>query len=233
MEAIILIPGILGSKLRLSTEEIWPPSLGEVLGNHYTRVAKLRNPSATAAGIIDEYTVFFQIYRPIMSELDSIAGALGATRLDFYYDWRNDLWDRRVTPPSIPASELLAQAIDRSVRNGASSVILVAHSMGGLVARLVLESGKYNRTRWFSKISKFIAVCVPQVGAPLAVARALGLSGSTTISASDMKLLTGDPRFPAAYQLFPAPAYREKRSIRCKRRRFGHLQLSRSSQIWS
>jgi len=34
MQAIILVHGIMGSKLQLGTEEIWPPSFGEVLSGH-------------------------------------------------------------------------------------------------------------------------------------------------------------------------------------------------------
>lgn len=109
------------------------------------------------------------------------------------------------------SADRLAQAIATacSGSNPATEVTLVAHSMGGLVARLVLESGKYNSASWFKNITRFVAVCVPQVGAPLAVARALGLDGSTTISAADMKLIMNDNNFPAGFELFPAPPYRK------------------------
>jgi hypothetical protein len=79
--------------------------------------------------------------------------------------------------------------------------------MGGLVARLILESGKYNGANWFKKINRFVAVCVPHLGAPIAVARALGLEGSTTISPVDMRLIMNDPNFPTGFELFPAPPY--------------------------
>jgi hypothetical protein len=79
-----------------------------------------------------------------------------------------------------------------------------------LVARLVLESGRYNSASWFPNINRFVAACVPNLGAPIAVARALGLEGSTTISAPDMKTIMNDSRFPTGFELFPAPPYRNQ-----------------------
>jgi pimeloyl-ACP methyl ester carboxylesterase len=202
MQAIILVHGIMGSKLQLGNEEIWPPSFGEFLSGHYGRIAKLMDPSAIATGILYQYTSFYQIYGPIINDIDAIVAAQGGLRPDFFFDWRVDL---------LKSADRLAQAIAKacSGANPATEVTLVAHSMGGLVARLVLESGKYNGAKWFKKVKRFVAVCVPQVGAPIAVARALGLEGSTTISPSDMKLIMNDSNFPAGFELFPAPPYRK------------------------
>jgi phospholipase A1 len=202
MQAIILVHGIMGSKLQLGTEEIWPPSFGEVLSGHYARISKLRNPNAIATAIMYQYTSFYQVYGPIINELDAIVAAQGGSRPKFWFDWRVDL---------MRSADLLAQTISDACSgpNPATEVAIVAHSMGGVVARLLLESGKFNSAKWFKKIKKFVAVCVPQVGAPIAVARALGLEGSTTISPDDMKLIMNDASFLAGYELFPAPQYRK------------------------
>lgn len=64
MQAIILVHGIMGSKLKLGTEEIWPPSLGEMIQDHYTRIGKLRDPRAVPTDILYQYTSFYQIYGP-------------------------------------------------------------------------------------------------------------------------------------------------------------------------
>jgi pimeloyl-ACP methyl ester carboxylesterase len=205
MEGIILVHGIMGSKLTLGNEEIWPPSLGEVLSKppHYKRIAKLKDQHATATGIVFQYTSVYQVYGPIIKDLDDIIAAQGGIRPDFWYDWRDELTD---------SADRLAKAIADlcSGPNPATSVTLVAHSMGGLVARLVLESGKYKKASWFGKITRLVAICVPHVGAPIAVARALGLEGSTTILPADMKTLMNDSNLPAGFELFPAaPAYRK------------------------
>ena len=201
MQAVILVHGIMGSKLKLGTEVIWPPSLGEILQDQYTRIGKLRDPRAVPTDLLYQYTGFYQIYGPIARELDAILAQQGGRRPNFWFDWRVDL---------LKSADVLAQAIADTCSgpNPANEVAIVAHSMGGLVARLLLESGKYNGAIWFQNIKKFVAVCVPQVGAPLAVARAVGQQGSTTISPEDMKLMMNDANFPAGFELFPAPPYR-------------------------
>jgi phospholipase A1 len=204
MQAIILVHGIMGSELKLGTETIWPPSVNEVVNNSYERIAKLRDTHAVATDILYQYKGFsvVPIYAPIIRELDDIVNYQGGSRPNFWFDWRLDL---------MHSADLLAQTIATACSgpNPADDVTIVAHSMGGLVARLVLESGKYNGANWFKMINRFVAVCVPQVGAPIAAARALGLEGSTTISPADMRLIMNDPNFPAGFQLLPAPPYRK------------------------
>jgi hypothetical protein len=197
MEALILVPGIEGSRLSLAGTEIWPPTVPEYVFG-YPHIAELRNTHTIATGVIDAVSCV-QVYKPIMDDLDKIAASLGGTHVDAFYDWRKDLLSF--------STGVLAQTVDRSVKAGATSVTLVCHSMGGLVGRLLLESGKYNTATWFNKINKFVGICTPNVGAPVAVAEALGLEGSNGISPTDARTLCGDPNYPAAYQCFPAPGY--------------------------
>src|SRR5262249_16729507 len=170
MECIFLVPGIEGSRLSLGVEEVWPPTPDEMIGG-YNRIDKLLDPSTVATGIWDETVILglihYPVYRPLMDKLDEIAQELGAKRVNFFYDWRVDLW--KSTAPFTASSEKLAKAIETSVAGGASSVTLVCHSMGNLVARLVLESPKYKSASWFSKISQIICICAPNLGAPVAL----------------------------------------------------------------
>ena len=198
MDTIILIPGILGSKLDLNGNEIWPLTLAEIIfGYDHSRIDQILDPAATASGIIDEVACF-PIYKRLNEDLDIIAKAMGARKKVFYYDWRQDI--RTYTAP------LLAAQIDDCVKKGSKSITLVAHSMGGLVARLLLE-GNYAKEPWFSSVQAFVAICSPHHGAPQALSEALGLEGSSGIVPEDMPILTSDPRYPAAYQNFPAPHY--------------------------
>jgi pimeloyl-ACP methyl ester carboxylesterase len=198
MRAIILVHGIMGSKLKLAKETIWPPSLEEFGDNHYHRIAKLMNSKAVATDILYQYTSFFQIYGPIIQHIEDYINDRGGRRPEFWFDWRLDL---------AASADRLAQEVQRNCEgdNGADTVTIVAHSMGGLVSRYLLESGRYNNKSWFKKIRRFVAVCVPHAGAPIAVARALGLEGSTTIAPEDMKAIMNNPDFPAGFELFPRP----------------------------
>jgi hypothetical protein len=144
MDSIFLVPGIEGSRLSLGTEEVWPPTPDELIWG-YNRIDELLDPSTVATGIWDQTQIignfYYPVYQPLMDKLDEIAQELGAKRVNFFYDWRTDLWTS--TSPFTAASEKLAKAIEIAVTGGASSVTLVCHSMGCLVARLVLEGPKY------------------------------------------------------------------------------------------
>jgi hypothetical protein len=203
MQCILLVPGIEGSRLSLNGAEVWPPTFGELTGG-YKRIDQLVDPSTIATGIFDQLVIseplglYYPVYKPLMDKLDEIAQELGARRVNFFYDWRSDIWTS--------ASDKLAQAIAKSVADGATSITLVCHSMGSLVARLVLESPKFKASAWFKNITQIICVCGPNIGAPIALGRALACEGSSLgLSAIDLQLVEDDPRYPAGYQCFPVP----------------------------
>jgi pimeloyl-ACP methyl ester carboxylesterase len=114
----------------------------------------------------------------------------------FPYDWRLDL-------------ETTADRLRKLLRNveadGAEKITVVAHSMGGLVSRLALETQNDDNETWLSKVDRYISLAVPHRGAPLALARVLGLDAALGISAADFKRLGNDERYPSGYQLLPAP----------------------------
>jgi len=201
MDAIVFIPGILGSRLSLNGQEVWPPTPVEAWSG-YHRIPQLMDPGVVATAII-ENVLCFQFYKPIDDDLTTIAAATGGVKVDFFYDWRKDI--KLYTAP------LLAQKLEEIATHGAQSITLVAHSMGGLVARILLESGDYAQEPWFAKIKHFVGICNPHHGAPQALAEALGLAGTSGVSPDDMPTLTSDPRYPAAYQNLPAPNYNRLR----------------------
>jgi pimeloyl-ACP methyl ester carboxylesterase len=102
---------------------------------------------------------------------------------------------------------MLAQSIEDfcAATPSITEITLVCHSMGGLVGRLLLE-GIYGVTKpsWFSKIKRLICICTPHLGAPQALSECMGVEGSELISPANIKLLSGDHRYPAGYELLPA-----------------------------
>src|SRR5262245_34929914 len=193
MRSIIFIPGILGSRLDLSGVEVWPPDVLEHI-SHYKRIDKLLNANVRATAVLGK-TYGVPIYDPIMRELDRIAQFLNATRENFFYDWRID---NEVT------ADRLSVKVASVVRGGATSVTLACHSMGGLVARLLFESRKYNSQSWFRKIDFLVAMCTPHLGAPVALGRALGVEGKdNSLRPQEQRILANDPRYPSAFQCFP------------------------------
>jgi hypothetical protein len=201
MDTIFFLPGFAGSKLSLDNVEVWPPTFEEYcLGYH--RLDQLRDPRTNKSGVL--YTAScFPIYQPIEDDLNTIAAQLNARKIDFDFDWRVDIL--KCTMP------LLAQTIADSYANGSRSIALVCHSLGGLIARLLLESGTYEHEPWLACITQFVGICNPHNGATLIIGEALGLLGFQGIAASDMPTLASDPRYPGGYQALPAPCYNRLR----------------------
>ena len=174
-------------------EIVWPPKVRETLFG-YNRIEKLMSPELRATEIIRNVSCV-DFYGPILTLFHQLGFRDSGDRqlVEHPYDWRQDLFD---------LADGLADRLDSVA---ADEIVLVAHSMGGLVTRLVLESGIYNNRPFFAKITKFIALATPHNGAPLALVRVLGLDGALGIKPEDFKRLSENENYPSGYQLLPAP----------------------------
>jgi hypothetical protein len=154
-DVVVLLPGILGSVLERDGKEVWAPSPGAIgralwtLGRSVKSLALESDPWETddlgdgvvatrlMPGIhivpglwgIDVYT---GISRMITDNFDVVPGE---TFIEFPYDWRRD---NRV------AARRLRRLADEKLhvqrrRNPDAKLILIGHSMGGLVSRYFLE----------------------------------------------------------------------------------------------
>jgi pimeloyl-ACP methyl ester carboxylesterase len=197
MKYVVFVPGTMGSVLSTpGGEEVWPPTPVEI-ATGYKRKAKLLQTDLVVGDIVREVACV-DIYEPMVKTLNALGfketGA-GDRLLLFPYDWRRDLEG---------IADQLAARLD-TIPGAVAAITIVAHSMGGLVARLMLETGKFDAKPWFGKIKAFMTVGTPHLGAPLALARILGLDTAMGISAADFKEIAADPRYPSGYQLLPAP----------------------------
>jgi len=84
-------------------------------------------------------------------------------------------------------------------------ISIVAHSMGGLISRYYLESGRFDSRPGFQRVRDLITLGTPHRGAPLALTAALGMEKRLFLSADQVRLLVSDLRYPALYQLMPSP----------------------------
>jgi CHAT domain-containing protein len=115
--AVFLLPGILGSNLKLDGKRIW-------LGLRFVNGLKcLAWDPATAASVEPD--------GPIGSVYDDLIDRLADTHevIPFAFDWRRPIEDE---------ARRLADAVDKALtaRNASGQPVrLIAHSMGGLVAR--------------------------------------------------------------------------------------------------
>ena len=154
-DVIVLLPGILGSVLERDGKDVWAPSAGAVwrglwsLGRSIkdlelrgdpldkddlgdgVRATRLVPDVHLLPGVwgIDGYSGITKMI------LDNFDVQRGTTYIEFPYDWRRD---NRVS------ARRLADTAGRALRearqeNPDAKLVLVGHSMGGLVARYYLE----------------------------------------------------------------------------------------------
>ena len=193
---LVLVPGIMGSELvNGAGKTVWPPSLKEFV-THYKRIKQLMGDDVRASSIIDKVLV-----KPVYDSLLQDVNACGyhpasSTRrlIDFPYDWRKS---------NEVSAKTLADHLDSQVaKHGKPDhITILAHSMGGLVARRILEGGDYSGRTWFDRIRQLITLGTPHFGAPKAIARLSGREEVLSVRGKDVVLLASDPRYSSLYEL--------------------------------
>ena len=188
-KAIIIIPGICGSKLidKADNKVVWFSVSKTVL----------RRMSCTENGISnnqiepksgDNWGVL-DTARDLYNNLYlNFGGLLGEYDVKFFsYDWR------------ISCSKA-ADKLEKYINdNNYSKVILVAHSMGGLVASKYIK--KLYDINNCSKVEKFISIGTPYTGAEKAISV---METGEFISLLDKKVFKElSCNFPAVYELLP------------------------------
>jgi pimeloyl-ACP methyl ester carboxylesterase len=193
-QVAVLIPGIMGSELRLNGKVVWPGPVASLLFP-YKLMAELLDPATFATDVIRTYSITTQ-YQALIDDLGTL-GFHEATKslIVFPYDWRK---------ANEESAAALAGALDAAAISDVEFVLL-AHSMGGLIARYYLESGHFAGRPAFRKVSTLITLGTPHRGAPLALHRILGQEKSVWLSAAQSREAVTDPRYPSAYQLLPPP----------------------------
>ncbi|MDF0667789.1 MAG: hypothetical protein P0119_17200 [Nitrospira sp.] len=209
-DVIVLLPGIMGSALAKGGHPVWDLSPGAIgravfsLGSSID-ILKLTSDASTGDGVTatrvlpDAHIVPFwwkidgyaDVVKFIRSKFDV---APGENFVEFPYDWRLD--------NSISAQRLAEVAMNRleswRTLHPSAQLILIGHSMGGLVARYFLEVlGGWRHTKML------VTLGTPHRGSVKALDfLANGLRkkiGPVTL----IELTALIQSFPSAYQLLP------------------------------
>lgn len=236
---LILIPGTTGTTLLDPAHPgrvAWGGGTSEVMQdvkNHQTQAAEalLEGPLdiGTLAGWNPAVTAKGPSYRPFQTFFTSppygfqsarVAAAtdLPATLaprqlLGFAYDWRRD----NTYTAGILRS--LLEAIDayyarQPAGNRQYQTWIVGHSMGGLVARSVLEPNAGSSSGWYRNIRGLITLGTPHLGAPMALSAILGkfLPFQEALIPADLATVVRNfvnfqspdgPAFNSTYELLP------------------------------
>ena len=221
---VILIPGAFGSRLRerASGNEVWPGPWWRILFSDYADLAldfdaetgQARDSKLEADGIAEQ-AFGRDFYRPIIDTLTRHGGYVrssvgtpataGQRRLYvFAYDWRQD------NVKSAQQLHALIEAIRRDHGEPALRVDLVAHSMGGLIARYYLRFGTRDvldgMPQWVTmegaaQVRKLVLLGTPNLGSVSSL--------HAFLSGERVGLRRIAPRtlatMPSGYQLFPHP----------------------------
>lgn len=222
---VIVIPGLFGSKLRsrATGAEVWPGKWTDVLWSDYRGLALEFDPETLAvrgddleAYDLADAVLGHDIYRPIIDTLQRFGGYVRGTpgtrvapgERRYYvlpYDWRQD--------NVVHARELeqLIDTIRRDYGDPELKVDLVAHSMGGLIARYylrygtvdVLESGSDELVTLYgtSRVRKLILLGTPNMGSAASLHAFIG-GESIGFGRIPTEVLA---TIPSGYQLFPHP----------------------------
>lgn len=156
-DVIVLIPGILGSVLQKNGKDVWAISgsgIGQALATHWNSIQGLTlkgdsdkddlGDQVTAPRLIDDVHLipwlwkidgYSRIRRALTTSFQDVKAQVNF--FEFPYDWRRD---NRVAARRLQAeSGKWLQARRKTTGNDKAKLILVCHSMGGLVARYFLE----------------------------------------------------------------------------------------------
>jgi pimeloyl-ACP methyl ester carboxylesterase len=193
----VFVPGIMGSELYLGDQLIWPGPPGSLIFK-YQLMEQLLKPDLQIGDVIRSFSVSEQ-YGSIIDDLGRCNFSEARDTLCVCpYDWRKK---------NEAAAEVLAQKIEAlSQRHrGDQKITIIAHSMGGLVARYYLESGLFTKREGFRSVQSLITLGTPHRGAPLALTAAMGMEKRLFLSSVQVRELVNQPDFPSVYQLLPSP----------------------------
>lgn len=195
-EVVIVLPGIMGSELWDGDERVWPGTFGELGENH--DMAQLLKPDLRVGDILRR-VLGFKAYKALIDALEDWGFSERGRPPTLYtcpYDWRKD---------AALAADTLAALIERIVNahGRAVEIDLLGHSMGGLISRYYLESGRYRGRAGHDRVKRLVTLATPHYGTPVALLGALGLHRTFFLSEAQVRRLANDENFPALYQVMP------------------------------
>lgn len=164
-QPIIFVHGFAGAKLACGANEVWLPTPlaagDDLLDMRLADDGVSPHPSGCAAqptGILETAYGLKGIYKSTVDFLKTIAPD---DHHLFVWDWRKD--PRRQT---LALNTMIADALDQPLqkKQGVTKVVLMGHSMGGLVMRAYLDDPERAK-----KVSRAVTVGTPYWGAPKAI----------------------------------------------------------------
>lgn len=200
LPVVILIPGIMGSHIEINRKQPDKPGTGDriwfdLASLFLGKLDRIRDPEAKKVAAEDLFEMFY----------GELAEHLAATHrvIRFPYDWRRDL--------DACALALKARIEAARAMNPGQPIRLLAHSMGGLVARTLILNHPDTWRQVLDSGGRLVMLGTPNNGSHLMVHSLLGKSDSLRklekIDAAHglQEILDIVAGFPGALALLPRP----------------------------
>jgi len=157
-DIVVLLPGILGSALQVEGRDVWAPTKGALLRGILSLGGSVQNLEVRTADDIDKDDLGDGVTAPrLMPDVHLIPGfwkidgytkirdflttrfdlVPGKNWFDFPYDWRRD--NRVAARQLAERAPAWLESWKAQSGNANAKLVLLCHSMGGLVARAFLE----------------------------------------------------------------------------------------------
>ena len=193
--ALFFLPGIMGSHLRVGdNDRVWFDFFDILRGGMHK--ISIDQPDIHPDGVFNRF-------------YGQLCDYLGQTHqlYRFAYDWRRPLAD---------SADRLADRVDGALSAGDQPVRIMAHSMGGLVVRMMIARYKNVWDRMMAREdARFIMLGTPNRGSHLMVETLVGMSDMLRkLAVLDGKhrlqwLLDLVADYPGALQLLPRPGFQD------------------------
>ncbi len=222
--SVLFLPGIQSSILSDGDNRLWPPTFGDVK----TDLGKLAlrddgtpvTEDIVVEGIVEDFNVgpvSTAVYGDFVTHMDAlVAGGIIGEWEPLGYDWRFSpeyILEHGIRTSATTTIDVIETLEQLAVDSKTGTVSIVAHSMGGLLGKVVIakliEQGKEDL------VESFIMVGSPQRGTPKTIASLLHGYGMDISFGPFVYLNKAYPRalgqnLESAHNLLPSQSYFEE-----------------------
>lgn len=196
LDPIVFVPGILGSRLEDDRGVVWGDALASIRRFADLELKDPQHDKLRPTDILNSVGVLgpFRVaqYSGLISTLKELGFREGQTLLVFFYDWRRSNFDTAVK---------LREFIDAQAALKGRRFNILAHSMGGLVARIYLH-----QHGGATRVNRFVTLGTPHLGSAEAFWTLLnGMGGLKNFVAGGSTVVERVTySFASLYEMLPA-----------------------------
>lgn len=213
--SVLFLPGFQASRLSKGENQLWEPNRNDDVRKLFLNAeGKSLEPAIYTSGILESAFGLKNIYKKFVAMINGVvAEKIISEWLPFAYDWRMSVSDivSGNTPYATTTKKLIVEVERLALGSKTGKVTIVAHSNGGLVAKMLgYELEKQGKS---GLIDKVVFVAVPQLGTPQAILGMLhgagqAIAGGTVMSGGVARAM--GINMPGAYGLLPSSEYFKK-----------------------